>query len=355
MQLIHFTMKKHGGKTCAAGAPGGISCTNNSYTPNVSMHTFSKNEKVRDQWVKFVYVHRPDWKLTSNSALCSVHFHESCFTRLKLSRLLPANTSDENSISSEESSSTKPKEKRVLVTGSVPTIQCAIQAPVIEQSARETVWKRYIDDIFSPWDISKPDIEAFIEQANLHHPTIKFTAEISHTETVFLDTIVYKGTRFKEKSILDVKTHFKKTETFQYTHFTSCHPPSVKKGFVKGEALRILRTNSSKSTFEENISNFKIRLIDRGYPETMIENLLSDIKFTERESALLKHNNKEEKEILPFVTQYQPSVSTLKEVLMKNWNLIQNQPLLRQIFKEPPIISYKKGKSLKDMLVRAKI
>ena len=49
----------------------------------------------------------------------------------------------------------------------------------------------------------------------------------------------------------------------------------------------------------------------------MTENLLSDIKFIERESALLKHNNKEEKEILPFVTQYQPSVSTLKEVVMK--------------------------------------
>ena len=110
-----------------------------------------------------------------------------------------------------------------------------------------------------------------------------------------------------------------------------------------------------KNVFKASNSNFKERLIDRGYPQTMIENLLSDIKFTERESALLKHNNKEEKEILPFVTQYQPSVSTLKEVLMKKWNLIQNQPLLRQIFKEPPIISNKKGKSLKDMLVRAKI
>ena len=116
---------------------------------------------------------------------------------------------------------------------------------------------------------------------------------------------------------------------------SSCHPPSVKKRFFRGEALRTLRTNSSKTTFEENISNFKKRLIDRGYPQTMIKNLLSDIKFTERESALLKHNNKEEKEILPFVTQYQPSVSTLKEVLMKKWNLTQNQPLLRQIFKEP--------------------
>ena len=39
----------------------------------------------------------------------------------------------------------------------------------------------------------------------------------------------------------------------------------------------------------------------------------------------------------------------------KKWKLIQNQPLLHQIFKEPPIISYKEGKSLKDMLVRAKI
>ena len=105
--------------------------------------------------------------------------------------------------------------------------------------------------------------------------TIKFTAEISDTETVFLDMVVYKGTRFTENSVLDVKTHFLKTETFQYTHFTSCHPPSVKKGFVKGEALRILRTNSSKTTFEENISNFNERLIDRGYPQTMIENHLS--------------------------------------------------------------------------------
>ena len=101
---------------------------------------------------------------------------------------------------------------------------------------KPTVWKRYIDDIFSLWDISKPDIKAFIEQANL----------------------------FKEKSILDVKTRFQKTKTFQYTHFTSCHPPSVQKGFVKGEALRILRTNSSKTTLEENFSNFKKGLIDRG-------------------------------------------------------------------------------------------
>ena len=89
--------------------------------------------------------------------------------------------------------------------------------------------------------MSKPDIEAFIEQANVHHPTIEFTAETFESETAFLDTVVYKGTRFKEKSILGAKTHFKQTGTFLNTHFTSCHPPNVKKGFVKGEPLRILQ------------------------------------------------------------------------------------------------------------------
>ena len=138
-----------------------------------------------------------------------------------------------------------------------------IETQILSHSVQKpSIWKGYIDDIFSLWDISKADTEQLvIEQANSYHPTTKFTAEISDTETTFLDTVVYKGERFKEQSILDIKTHFKPTETFQYTHYTSCHLASVKIGFVKGEALRLLRTNSSNATFEENISNFRTRLL----------------------------------------------------------------------------------------------
>ena len=74
---------------------------------------------------------------------------------------------------------------------------------------KPTVWKRYVDDIFSLWDLNKPYIVAFFaEQVNLHHPTMKFTAEISENETLFLETVVYQGTTFSEKwekVILDVK------------------------------------------------------------------------------------------------------------------------------------------------------
>ena len=64
---------------------------------------------------------------------------------------------------------------------------------------RTTVWKYYIHNIFSLWDMSKPNIEAFIEQANLHQLTIEFTAETFDTETAFLDTVVNKRARFEEK------------------------------------------------------------------------------------------------------------------------------------------------------------
>ena len=53
----------------------------------------------------------------------------------------------------------------------------------------------------------------FIEKANKHHPTIKFTAKISETET-FLDTNICKGERFRSNSVLDVHMHFKSMKHF---------------------------------------------------------------------------------------------------------------------------------------------
>ena len=63
---------------------------------------------------------------------------------------------------------------------------------------------------------------------------------------------------------------------------------------------------------------------------------------------MFKHNNKEEKEILPFVTQYQPLVSTSKEVLIKKMESYTKPNVTSPNFKEPPIISYQKRKIPKE-------
>ena len=69
-----------------------------------------------------------------------------------------------------------------------------VESQSLERSTKKTLaWKRYIDDIFSVWNINKDEATQFIKQANSHCPTIKFTAEVSDTETMFLDTKVYKG------------------------------------------------------------------------------------------------------------------------------------------------------------------
>jgi len=69
----------------------------------------------------------------------------------------------------------------------------------------------------------------------------------------------------------------------------------------------------------------------------------------------LQNKQKVRKRILLFVTEYRPSVPNLKTILMSKWHLIQNQPLLREIYKDPPLLSYRKGRSLKNILVRAKL
>ena len=99
---------------------------------------------------------------------------------------------------------------------------------------------------------------------------------------------------------------------------------------------------------------FKIRLRTRGYPKKIIERSLSGVNFAARPLALTQKKMANER-ILPFVTTYHPALSNLKQTLMEQWRLIQNQPLLKTIYLKPPIISYNRGKSLKDTLVRSKI
>ena len=57
----------------------------------------------------------------------------------------------------------------------------------------------------------------------------------------------------------------------------------------------------------------------------------------------------------PYLKDSTDFINFIEKVLLEKWHSIQNQPSLGQIFKEPLLISFKTGKSLKDLLVRAKV
>ena len=78
---------------------------------------------------------------------------------------------------------------------------------------------------------------------------------------------------------------------------SKCHPTTTKRGFAKGEALRLLYTNFSIALFEEEMNNFKNRLTKRGYPINFVENVLSEVEHEGRKVPLAK-KQKETKGIL---------------------------------------------------------
>jgi len=87
---------------------------------------------------------------------------------------------------------------------------------------------------------------------------------------------------------------------------------SVKKGFIKGEALRILRANSSHSTFNKNMQSFKTRLKNRGYPNEFLEKPFFEDNFKDR--SLENKDKSTKKKMLPFVTQYHPALPSVKNI-----------------------------------------
>ena len=123
---------------------------------------------------------------------------------------------------------------------------------------------------------------------NQLHPTLKFTYEASKTSIDYLDLTIFKGKRFRETGILDTKVYTKPTETYQFLHRTSSHPPHVFKAFIFGETLRYARNTNNEDDFKEKVKGFSHKLRARGYTQTEINNGTHNVSLTNRTKLI--HN-----------------------------------------------------------------
>ena len=126
------------------------------------------------------------------------------------------------------------------------------------------------------------DFFKFTEQVNLLHPTallaMKFTAETSDNETIFLDPVEYRGIAFNkewEKAIIDIKTHFKR-KPYNIHIFTSYHPLIVKRDWQ----TRSLENPTNKHLWG-SISDFKKWLMADAGHTILKEKSLLEVKLTE--------------------------------------------------------------------------
>ena len=87
--------------------------------------------------------------------------------------------------------------------------------------------------------------------------------------------------------------------------------------------------------------------------QSLTIDLTKQVVLTEKN--LIQYKEKNTNNSVPFVITYHPALSNLSNIVREHWTTIQKHPELCTIFTEPPVLAFRKPKSLKDILVRADI
>ena len=217
---------------------------------------------------------------------------------------------------------------------------------VFNYPIQPTMYRRFIDDIFFIWQGTPEELDEFTSHLNSVHQTIKFTKTVSTEQITYLDLDIY----IKNK-IIHTKTHFKSTNTFSYLYGESNHPSSTFKGVYKGENIRILRNTSEEETYNSTFESIRGHFKKRKYPVNLLNSPV--IPFKDRD-LYIHSSNQHTGHPVTFVTTFNSNIS-IRNHILQDWPRLSSDRELKQVFKDPPQISYRHSPNLSQILVRAKL
>ena len=223
-----------------------------------------------------------------------------------------------------------------------------------EYHLKPWVWWRYIDDVFLIWEHGEESLLEFLDYLNTLHPTIKFDspAQYSTKSLDFLDVTVSRiGNRLK------TDLYSKPTDTHQFLEFSSCHPFHTKRSIPYSQTLRLRRICSEDKDFYKRVAELKGYLKTRGYDMAMVEKQVLEAMRISRDEALTEHDDRENKNDRDvFVTNYHPALSEKLFKIFKNAHpVLTRREDHQNVFPKVPMVSYRRAKSLQDILVRAMV
>jgi hypothetical protein len=183
------------------------------------------------------------------------------------------------------------------------------------------------------------------------HPTIKFTSEFDYEEnsTTFLDT---KITIIDGKLTSDL---FKKpTHRAQYLLSSSCHPSHICDNIPYSLALRLVKICSTKTALDKRLAELKDMLLSCGYRRRSIAHSIQKAKRMTRSQALERVEKKPMERVV-FALTLSPHLPSVSHIINKHWRYMTMNPLMKKIFPQPPMVSFRQPPNLKRTLCRAKV
>ena len=216
------------------------------------------------------------------------------------------------------------------------------------------VWLRYIDDIFMVWTGTEKSLQHFLEFANQFSKqqgmksTITFKAHYSQHSVNFLDTSITL-----EHGNLVTNLYTKNTAAHDYVRHSSYHPKHTLRSLPKSQFMRIRRICSKSQDYKIHAQNFIQHFIKRGYKESELRKCATDVASMDREE-LLTHKKPQTRDRVPLVITYQHKLQDIPRIIHNNYRkMITNHPEMKDIFPDPPIVSYRRPQNIFDKLVRA--
>ena len=205
------------------------------------------------------------------------------------------------------------------------------------------LYRRYIDDCVGAPSSTREELEQFIYSVNSFHPALKCTWQISETYIAFLDINVSI-----HNNGLSTSVYYKPTDAHSYLLHSSSHPNHVKNSIPFSQFLRLRRLCSDGLDFSNKSEEMLQFLKNRGY----LDSVVKTDQTTNQQSAP-QTSQKELNQRILFTLTFHPLNLPIKNIILKNFKLLQNDNETSRIFSLPPLISFKRNKNISDFLVRS--
>ena len=155
---------------------------------------------------------------------------------------------------------------------------------------------------------------------------------------------------------MHTKIFRKKTDRQTFLYINSERPKSWKNSIPYSQALRIKRIYSTKKDFYHHSRELKERFLKQVYDQKLVDEQLEKVDKLVRDDLLQEKDQEQQrpKRILLILT-YSRFLPNLTAVVCKNWNILQTNENLRELFKEHPITAFKGNKNLKEIIGNTRI
>ena len=145
----------------------------------------------------------------------------------------------------------------------------------------------------------------------------------------------------------------KPTDSHSYLLHSSSHPAHVKNSIPYSQFLRLRRLCSDDTDLSEKEEEMCQFFKTRRYPDPVIHNSKHRAQSVNPQSAPYSSRNKLEERIPLTLTFFHPHNISVKNIILKNFKLLQHETTTADIFTQPLLISYKRDKNLSNFLVKS--